>query len=528
LLENSAKEKRGENLMNKYIQLLVLLVVYYSTLIGLVEKPCVIVIPSRNNQDFCIRNLDSVFSQQYENYRVIYIDDASEDDTYEIVKSYIKKCNQEHRVTLIRNNVRRGAMANHYMAGWMCEDHEIIIQLDGDDWFAHDRVLQRVNQEYLDHDVWLTYGQYQMYPSGKRGHCQALPEIVVKRKLYREYQWVTSALRTFYAGLFKCIRLQDFLNRGQFFSTTCDLAIMFPMLEMAGSHVRFIDEVLYIYNSEVASNDHTKFPIDQRHNDLTIRVLPKYDLLEEPPYSKKRTNDSVVYAMIVSSDSRLLAITLQSLYKHAQNLAGIIVFIDAKQLSELKTLTQKWPEARFVLVDDELSVCIEKTINNIPATHILWCNDSDVLTNAVDMNYCANMLEKTHAHGFFLSLGTNIEWNMNLRKKQKLPPYSEIDDQCIAWQFSSACYEWHVPYSMSMVLYRKNILVDAFGSIASDRLSDIIATLNQRPWKNEVGICFKQAKAVHVVIPCSGIVDHVHIVDQLAGKLFPLMCVPWV
>ncbi len=45
------------------------------------EKPFVFIIASYNNSEWYKNNLDSVFAQDYENYRIIYIDDASPDGT---------------------------------------------------------------------------------------------------------------------------------------------------------------------------------------------------------------------------------------------------------------------------------------------------------------------------------------------------------------------------------------------------------------------------------------------------------------
>ncbi len=210
------------------------------------ERPLVIVIPSYNNAKYYQKNLDSVFKQKYENYRVIYIDDCSPDGTYDLVKQYITEHVQEDRMLLFKNKERRGALTNHYKAVHLCADHEIVIQLDGDDWFAHEHVLARINKAYDNPNVWLTYGQHRVYPTGERGKCRHMPEAVIKRQAYREYDWITSALRTFYAGLFKRIKLQDLLYEGDFFATSCDLAFMYPMLEMAAGRIKFIDEVLYI------------------------------------------------------------------------------------------------------------------------------------------------------------------------------------------------------------------------------------------------------------------------------------------
>jgi glycosyltransferase involved in cell wall biosynthesis len=41
------------------------------------EKKIVVIIPSYNNAEFFLNNIDSVIQQKYENYRVLYIDDCS-------------------------------------------------------------------------------------------------------------------------------------------------------------------------------------------------------------------------------------------------------------------------------------------------------------------------------------------------------------------------------------------------------------------------------------------------------------------
>src|SRR5258708_2734004 len=76
------------------------------------SKPFVIVIPSYNNEQFCERNLKSVLSQKYDNFRVIYIDDCSKDGTYGKVEKIIEESGQQAKVTLIRNETNRGAMEN--------------------------------------------------------------------------------------------------------------------------------------------------------------------------------------------------------------------------------------------------------------------------------------------------------------------------------------------------------------------------------------------------------------------------------
>lgn len=242
-------------------------------------KEIVVVIPSYNNIECYEKNLESVCFQQYDNFRVIYIDDCSVDGTGDAVERYIKEHNLENKVTLIKNKKRRGALANLYDAIHSCDDHEIIINLDGDDWFKHENALTIINNAYTDSNVWLTYGQYEFYPSGKLGRCRSIPQEAIDNASYREYEWVTSAPRTFYAWLFKKIEIEDLLYEGAFFPVAWDLAFMFPMLEMSGGKFKFIADVVYVYNWATPYNDEKIHKGLQRTLDCVIRGRRKYKRL---------------------------------------------------------------------------------------------------------------------------------------------------------------------------------------------------------------------------------------------------------
>jgi glycosyltransferase involved in cell wall biosynthesis len=250
------------------------------------NKHFVVVIASYNNKNWYKKNLDSVFMQTYKNYDVIYVDDCSSDRTGDLVEQYVKEQRQEQHVTVIKNKEHKGAMANYYGAVNSCDDASIIVQLDGDDWLAYDQVLHLLNKVYSDSNVWLTYGQFKKYPSGKKGFCKEVPSKIIEANEFRSYKWVTSALRTFYAGLFKLIKKEDLLIDGEFFPMTHDLAIMFPMLEMAGSRIKFIPDVLYIYNRANCINDNKVNGGLQKELDRFIRAKEKYMPLEKAIWVK--------------------------------------------------------------------------------------------------------------------------------------------------------------------------------------------------------------------------------------------------
>lgn len=168
------------------------------------EKPLVVVIASYNNEQWCEQNLSSVFAQNYSNYRIVYINDASTDATKNKVLHFCAQQKKKIPFAMIDNAQRRGAMENFYRAISTCKDEEIILILDGDDWFAHENVMTYINDVYSNNDVWITYGQYKEYPTGVVGFCQDFPQWVVQNNAFRRFENLPmSHLRTFYAGLFK-------------------------------------------------------------------------------------------------------------------------------------------------------------------------------------------------------------------------------------------------------------------------------------------------------------------------------------
>jgi glycosyltransferase involved in cell wall biosynthesis len=235
----------------------------------------VVIIPSYNNKDWYKKNLNSVIKQKYDNYRILYTDDCSPDGTGQLVEDFIKEKNINN-IILIKNTSRLRAMNNIYNMVHSCDDEEIIVVLDGDDWLAHDLVLNRLDEEYNKSKIWMTYGQFKEYPSESVGCSRSIPQFVKDNGSYRKYRWCSSHLRTFYTWLFKKIKKEDLQYNGEFFSMSNDLAIMFPMLEMAGNNQSFISDILYVYNCQTPLND-CKIDINKQQGlEFYIRSRPCY------------------------------------------------------------------------------------------------------------------------------------------------------------------------------------------------------------------------------------------------------------
>lgn len=243
------------------------------------EKKFVIVIPSYQNRDWCEKNILSALSQNYSNFRILFTDDCSTDGTAQEVERIVKEYDTKKRTTIIKNKTRLLAVKNIYNMVHHCADDEIIVIVDGDDWLNGPDVLTRLNKEYQK-DIWLTYGQYITYQDNEIGCSCAIPKEIIDSGRFRRYRWCSSHLRTFYAWLYKKIKPEDLQYNGKWLTITGDLAIMFPMLEMAGPRQSFISDILYVYNYTSPLNDGKVNRQLQIELEYRIRSMVPYTLIK--------------------------------------------------------------------------------------------------------------------------------------------------------------------------------------------------------------------------------------------------------
>ncbi len=233
-----------------------------------------IVVPFFNCEKYIKKCLDSILRQTYKRYQVQVIDDCSSDNSCEIAASI---CSNYENFKIIKNSKRIGALNNIYNSlSIKIEEPSKTIDLiiDGDDYLYSSDVLYFLNEKYIQSNCLITYGSH-LSSKGIQG--KKYPKLIRKYNLYRNYFWYASHLRTFRHDLWLSINNNDLLDQnGNFFSVAWDLAIMFPMLEMAGNRQEFIKDVLYVYNDENPICDHNIRRKEQILAAEQIRKKTKY------------------------------------------------------------------------------------------------------------------------------------------------------------------------------------------------------------------------------------------------------------
>ena len=233
-----------------------------------------IIIPLFNAEKYIENCLKSIIKQSYIKYQVKIVDDCSTDDSFEIASSI---CSQHKQCSIIRNSRRVGALKNIH--DLLCNKIEeppktVDILIDGDDYLYSGDVLNIINEKYLKTNCLVTYGSH-LSSNGVQG--KKYPYLIREFNLYRKYFWYASHLKTFRHDLWMSIRPNDLLDKnGEYFKVAWDLAIMFPLLEMAGKRQEFVNEVLYVYNDQNPLNDYKIRRKDQILAAKEIRRKVKY------------------------------------------------------------------------------------------------------------------------------------------------------------------------------------------------------------------------------------------------------------
>ena len=93
------------------------------------------IIPTHNRADLLKQAIDSVLEQTWQNYEIVVVDDASDDDTPNLLAEMAK----EHPIKVIRNKSSKGAAACRNIAIKQAEG-EYITGLDDDDFFRPKRI----------------------------------------------------------------------------------------------------------------------------------------------------------------------------------------------------------------------------------------------------------------------------------------------------------------------------------------------------------------------------------------------------
>ncbi len=267
-----------------------------------------VIVPSYNCEEWLDRCLESINKQMYRMFTVTIIDDCSSDGQYEIALKYVTR--YEHW-DYVRNGMNMGAIYNIYQAiGALEGPSDVVLIVDGDDFLPHERVFARVAELYEDPALWLMWTQYAPFPYYTTlidNHpLQCDPSQTSRTQqpsagytleegetpgFFRSSAGHYNHVLTFRKFLFDLsVEESDVrLPNGRWPKAGYDRAMMVPMLERCGwGHMRFVDEVMYCYNSVNPNSDVSVRLDEAKLAYQLIDSIPPKSLLSEEEVAKAR------------------------------------------------------------------------------------------------------------------------------------------------------------------------------------------------------------------------------------------------
>ncbi|SMC50185.1 Glycosyltransferase involved in cell wall bisynthesis [Desulfocicer vacuolatum DSM 3385] len=114
-----------------------------------------VVIPTYNSGKYLVKALDSVFSQTFENYEIIVVDDGSTDNTRQIVQGYGKRVRYFYQAQSGPSHARNFGIRN--------AKGNLIAFLDADDVWMAEKLEKQVELFKRDADLGMVFTEHSLF-----------------------------------------------------------------------------------------------------------------------------------------------------------------------------------------------------------------------------------------------------------------------------------------------------------------------------------------------------------------------------
>jgi len=231
-----------------------------------------IVTPVYNCENTIEQTIMSIAAQSYDNWRIIFLDDLSTDNSVEVIKNICKKLEISDKVDVVVNKTKHGEVANTLKAVDMCDPNDIICRIDGGDWVTDLDAFAIINSVYEQHDpaVLWTAHRWEYTTQNISGPLPDGADEYV-------HPWVSSHMKTFRCNAIQGINEANFKDDdGNFIMIACDQAVFLPILHRARKFNRkrlFLPLCCYHYSINLKDPNLFKSDrsIKQKHSAEFIR-----------------------------------------------------------------------------------------------------------------------------------------------------------------------------------------------------------------------------------------------------------------
>lgn len=206
-----------------------------------------------NSAPYIEQYIRSIKNQSDGDFIVHLIDDVSSDSSLELYSKFIEN---DTRFNLVANKTKKYKLKNLddlLSDSSLIKDDDIIIEVDGDDYLAHNDVIKHIRLFYQNNPGILISNSRYKFLNGSIGYSNHtdIPSL-------RYSGFPFSHLRSWKTSLWRDVDKRYFIDpsTNEFFKTAADLAYSIPMLELAGQD-RYLHnpEIMLVYNNQNPHND---------------------------------------------------------------------------------------------------------------------------------------------------------------------------------------------------------------------------------------------------------------------------------
>lgn len=232
------------------------------------EQRIVVISPYFNGLQYLKRLIDSVNQQNYDNWHMYLINDASTEHHEDL-----NQVLDFRKITCINNTENKGAVRNQLETiGNFCYEDDIIILLDGDDALVNSPHIFDFYNNIYHEGYEVTYGSSWSEVDNIPLVAQEYPPEIKANKRYRSYQFnwgmPYTHLRTFRAKHLMMVNHSEFKDeKGNYFKAGGDNAVFYKVLENVDpAKIKVVQDIVMLYNDKNPLNDYKVNGSEQNKN----------------------------------------------------------------------------------------------------------------------------------------------------------------------------------------------------------------------------------------------------------------------
>jgi len=216
-------------------------------------------------------SLRSVLEQDFPSWQAVVVDDASDDSSWKELDRVMPR--DDPRVWAFRRSERHRKLDN-FLTYWPIIRGEIIVEMDGDDWFSRTDALSLIVAQYdADKRVEATAGGHHGWPSGATMLPCTQPASGF-RIMQGGFALTVPAPRTWKRVLTERSLVDEpeiYVDptTGEPWETNADLAMFGPAL-LHAEHIASINEVLVEVSTQGVAHDHAENLAKQREEGMRL------------------------------------------------------------------------------------------------------------------------------------------------------------------------------------------------------------------------------------------------------------------